>query len=58
MIAQLDVRAAGAQATVETVRGYTVKLTPQPVASEEAQARRQTIAGVIARSPNKLKDKQ
>ena len=57
MIAHLDTLDAGAQATEETVRGYTVKVTHQQVDNEEAQARRQTIAGVIARSLNKLEDK-
>jgi hypothetical protein len=57
LVGYLDVLAAMGEVSEETVRGYKVKVTRQPVSDAEAQARKAAIASVIAKSLGSLSDK-
>jgi hypothetical protein len=56
LIEYLDSLGEPPQPTEQTVRGYKVRTVQQVVDPKEADARRQAIAGVIARSLKRSKD--
>ena len=56
VLAYLDELNADAPASEETVRGYKVRVTRAKVDPDEAQARRESIAQVIARSLKRTKE--
>ncbi|MHB8256936.1 MAG: hypothetical protein ACYDE0_06815 [Acidiferrobacterales bacterium] len=58
LIEYLDSLGEPPQPTEQTVRGYKVRIVQQVVDPKEADARRQAIAGVIARSLLKQQKKE
>lgn len=58
VLARLDELSGAPEPTESTVRGYKVKVTRTAVDTEEAKARRQAIAEVLARSLKRTRDEK